>query len=220
MMENNEELIYFTACVVVMFNAKLNKQRFYTQHEQEIISCAVSNQSGDYIATGELGDTPKIHIWNSRTLENLIILSGIHKKGIHLMSFSKSDKYLISCGLKKPSAIVIYDWKNKTVLVSTTISSPTQDIFIFPDMYIDEKLREEEEPKNTNKAQAIEDVESEGDEEEKDVAIMGNQKAASQDSEKIVILSRLEITIFDLTSNSLNSHFISIHESEIKSEVL
>jgi WD40 repeat protein len=80
--------------LVILFNPKLNQQRFYTQHEQEVISCAVSNESGDYIATGELGDPTlgirdnlmyKIHIWNSRTLENITILSGIHKRGIHLL---------------------------------------------------------------------------------------------------------------------------------------
>ena len=143
MMGNNEELIYFSACIVVLFNPKLNQQRFYTEHEQEVISCAVSNLSGDYIATGELGDPSlgskdnqlyKIHVWNSKTLENITILSGIHRRGIHLLWFSKSDKYLITWGLNKPSAVVIYDWKNETVLVSTSIPSPTQDIFIFPDL--------------------------------------------------------------------------------------
>jgi WD40 repeat protein len=139
---NNEELIYFTACFVILFNPKTNQQRFYTQHGQEVISCAVSNESGDYIATGELGDPPKIHIWSSRTLENIKILSGIHRRGVHLLAFSKSDKFLITCGLNKPSAIVIYDWNKEVVLVSTCIQTPTQDIFILPDLYIDEILKE------------------------------------------------------------------------------
>ena len=111
MMGNNEEIIYYTACIVILFNSKLNQQRFYNEHEQEVISCAISNESGDYIASGELGDTPAIHVWNSRTLENLAILSGIHRRGIHLIAFSKTDKFLVTCGLNKPSAVIIYDWK-------------------------------------------------------------------------------------------------------------
>ena len=223
-MGNNEEIVYFTACMVILFNPKLNQQRFYTQHEQEVISVAVSNQSGDYIASSELGDPPNIHVWDSRTLENITILSGIHRKGIHLMAFSKSDKYLVTCGLTKPSAVVIYDWKKEVVLVSTSISSPTQDIFIFPDMYLDEAMQEEEakQPQQDNQFLPIENEDHEGDEEEEDekqVEIMG-KKQPVQEVEKIVILSKKELTIFDLTSTSLNSHSISIFDSEIKSEVI
>ena len=221
MMSNNEEIVYFTAWLVVLFNPKLNQQRFYTQHEQEVISCAVSNQSGDFIASGELGDPPKVHVFNSRTLENITILAGIHRKGVHLIAFSKTDKYLVTCGLNKPSAVVIYDWKKETVLVSTSIQSPTQDIFIFPDLYIDEKIKEEEakDPQTDKKLLTIQDEEHEGDEEDGPIEIMNKPKQII-DLEQIVILSKAEISIFDLSSSSLNSHSISIVDSEVSSEVI
>lgn len=109
------------------------------------------------------------------------------------------------------------------MLVSTSIASPTQDIFIFPDMYLDEKLNEEEEKEprvETNKL-AIQEEEHEGDEEEeeKQLEIMG-KNVAPLSVEKIVILSKTDITVFDLTSSSLNSHSISIEDSDIKSEVI
>lgn len=224
MMGNNEEIIYFTACIVILFNPKLNQQRFYNQHEQEVISLAVSNESGDFIASSEFGDPPAIHIWNSRTLENLVILKGIHRKGVHLMSFSKTDKYLVTCGLNKPSAVIIYDWKKETVLVSTSIQSPTQDIFILPDLYLDEKIRTEE----TKRAETDRNImgskfqndegEGEGDEEEK-INIMAETKLV-QETEHIVILSKTEISIFDLTPHSLNSHSISILDSEAPMDVI
>lgn len=94
------------------------------QHEAEILSLAVSNQSGDLIATGELADQPKIHIWNSRTLENYVILKGLHKRGVHLLAFSTNDDYLVTCGLNRPSAVIIYEWKHNLVLVSVSVSAP------------------------------------------------------------------------------------------------
>ena len=70
-------MIYFVASVIVIFNPNINTQKFYLQHDQEVLSLAVSNENGDFIASGELADHPKVHIWNCRTLENLNILKGI-----------------------------------------------------------------------------------------------------------------------------------------------
>lgn len=53
MQEYNEEIIYFVSSNVILLNVHLNRQRFYTEHTQEIISLAISNLNGDYIATGE-----------------------------------------------------------------------------------------------------------------------------------------------------------------------
>jgi hypothetical protein len=132
MQEYNEELVYFVSNIVILLNVHLNRQRFYTQHAQEIISLAVSNLNGDIIATGEYsaGVKPTVHIWNSRTLENINVLKGVHQKGIHLLAFSSDDKFLITCGLLNPSAILIYDWAVGTIIVSSSIASPTQDILI------------------------------------------------------------------------------------------
>jgi len=132
MQEYNEEILYFISNTVILLNFSLNRQRFYTQHNQEIISLAVSNLNGDFVATGELSLTvkPCIHIWNSRTLDNMNVLTGIHQKGIHLLAFSSDDRFLITCGLLSPSAVLIYDWAAGSVVVSTKIMSPTQDILI------------------------------------------------------------------------------------------
>jgi WD40 repeat protein len=108
---NSEEIAYFTASIVVLYNTRLNTQRFYVQHEAELLSLAVSNQSGDLIATGEMADHPCIHVWNSRTLDNYAILKGLHKRGVHMIAFSNNDEYLITCGMTRPSAVIIYDWK-------------------------------------------------------------------------------------------------------------
>jgi microtubule-associated protein-like 5 len=92
---------------------------------------AVSNTSGDIVATGEFSSIkPAVHIWNSRTLDNVMVLDGIHQKGIHLLAFSSDDKYLITCGLQHPSAVLIYEWTSGAVMVSSRIMTPTQDIVV------------------------------------------------------------------------------------------
>jgi WD40 repeat protein len=107
------------------------------QHEAELLSLAVSNQSGDLIATGEMADHPCIHVWNSRTLDNYAILKGLHKRGVHMIAFSNNDEYLITCGMTRPSAVIIYDWKTQAVLVSTSIMNATQDLFMLPEFAAD-----------------------------------------------------------------------------------
>ena len=120
--ENNEEIIYFVSNTVVLLNIKLTKQRFYTLHENEVISMAISNLNGDYVATGELAPhLPCIHIWNCRSLENVSILRGIHKHGVHLLAFSGDDRFLFTCGHQVPSPVVVYDWQTGAVIISASI---------------------------------------------------------------------------------------------------
>jgi WD40 repeat protein len=83
---------------------------------------AICNSNGDLVATGELSAVkPAIHIWNSRTLQNIQVLAGVHQKGIHLIQFSSDDRFLMTCGLQNPSAVLIYDWYSGVVIISASI---------------------------------------------------------------------------------------------------
>lgn len=50
------------------------------------------------------------------------------------MAFTQDDKHLVTCGLNMPSAILIYEWQTGEIIISTSINSPTQDIFTLPEM--------------------------------------------------------------------------------------
>ena len=121
LVQNSEEFLYFTACIIILYNPRIKRQRFYTEHTQEIISAAISNDDGSYIASGEIGQKPFIHVWNSRTLNNICILGGIHSEAVHSMSFTENDVYLVTAGLTTPSSIVVYDWKVGLPLQSTRV---------------------------------------------------------------------------------------------------
>ena len=77
-----EKILYFTACVVIVYYYKLNKQRHYIQHEKEVCSLAVSK--GSLAASGERGSSPTIHVWDINTLQTVCILKSYHKHDIYL----------------------------------------------------------------------------------------------------------------------------------------
>jgi microtubule-associated protein-like 5 len=39
----NEKLIYYTACIIIIYYPKINEQKHYLEHDSEIISLAVAN---------------------------------------------------------------------------------------------------------------------------------------------------------------------------------
>lgn len=84
---------------------------------------------GRFVASGELALNPAIHIWSRRTLESLAVIRGLHSHGVHLLQFTNENKFLVTCGLTNPSAIIIYDWEKNEVVISTSIHAPTQEIF-------------------------------------------------------------------------------------------
>jgi WD40 repeat protein len=64
-----------------------------------------------------------IHIWDSSNLGTRSRLSGVHAFAIVSLAFSADGDRLISCGVDDMHTIAIWDWKNKTLLVSAP-SSP------------------------------------------------------------------------------------------------
>jgi microtubule-associated protein-like 5 len=42
------------------------------------------------VATGQVGKSPQILVWNSRTLETTSILKGEHTDGVGILAFNKS----------------------------------------------------------------------------------------------------------------------------------
>lgn len=77
--------MYFIASVVVLLNTSIRRQRFYLNHNSEVISIAVSTIDGSIIASGELGDKPAIHVWSRKSLETIQVIRGMHAIGVHLL---------------------------------------------------------------------------------------------------------------------------------------
>ena len=105
-------------------------QQFANDHTDKITALAVHHESKSmtYVATGQVGLVPKINVWTSHTMENKVVLVGVHKVGVCQLDFSPSGKLLVSVGMDVYHSIAVYDWQAKAaVFTSVTTMQPVLD---------------------------------------------------------------------------------------------
>lgn len=78
-------------------------------------------------ASGELGDNPEIHLWNSRTTAVLCIFKDVHRKGISSLQFSDSGDVLVSLGQDIYHSFTVFrspgkNWTDGIILYASTVS--------------------------------------------------------------------------------------------------
>uniref|UniRef100_H3AR31 EMAP like 6 n=1 Tax=Latimeria chalumnae TaxID=7897 RepID=H3AR31_LATCH len=112
------EVVYHIAAVAVVYNLQQHLQRFYLGHDDDILSLAIHPMK-DYVATGQVGRDPAIHIWDTQTLKCLSLLKGQHQRGVCALDFSADGKGLVSIGLDDNHTIVVWDWKKGEKLATT-----------------------------------------------------------------------------------------------------
>ncbi len=121
-----------------------------------------------------------------------------------MLAFSNNDEYLVTCGLTRPSAVIIYDWKSQSVLVSTSIMNATQDLYMLPETQSLEvkKLPGQGEPGDP----AL-------DETQIDAVDVPGMRPTDDRKQKIVVISLDEIVVFEITKTDFNIHYISFEEA-------
>jgi len=82
------------------------------------------------VASGELGEKPAIHVWESDTLQNIAVLKGIHSKGVSLLCFIKQNDLLASCGVRIDSPLLVYNVNDGTLVLSTRLKGYALDLQI------------------------------------------------------------------------------------------
>lgn len=111
-------IVYHAAAAGIVFNLVENTQKFYLQHDDDIISLCINDKYKNTVATGQIGQKAQIHIWDVNTMETLSILSGLHTQGVCSVGFSRSGKLLVSVGLDKNHTIGIWRWKEGSLAAS------------------------------------------------------------------------------------------------------
>uniref|UniRef100_A0A673YGQ8 EMAP like 6 n=1 Tax=Salmo trutta TaxID=8032 RepID=A0A673YGQ8_SALTR len=104
------EVVYHVAAVAVVYNRQQHAQRFYLGHDDDILSLTV-HPLKDYVATGQVGRDPAIHVWDIQTLKCLSLLKGHHQRGVCALEFTVDGKSLVSVGIDEGHSIVLWDWK-------------------------------------------------------------------------------------------------------------
>jgi len=110
-------IVYHTAAVGVVLDPRRHRQRFHFGHTDDIIGFAM-HPRGHLAATGELGRTPKILIWDVHAGTTVLTLKGFHKRGVPLLEFSPSGEQLISVGLDDDHSLALYRVEDGTLLAT------------------------------------------------------------------------------------------------------
>lgn len=113
------DVIYFVAGVGIVYNDKEHKQKFFLEHDDDIMSLTL-HPDKVHVATGQVGKSPQIIVWDSTTIKPTSILKGGHKEGVILLDFSANGERLVSCGMDTDSTIAIWSWKKGLMLTKST----------------------------------------------------------------------------------------------------
>jgi WD40 repeat protein len=116
-------IVYIAAALAIVVDPKTGKQRYMSGHTDDIISIALTHtgakKRGSYsiVATGEVGRTPKIIVWESGRMNVVNTLRGAHQRGVVQLSFSPDGDTLASIGLDDQNSLALHDWRSGVVLV-------------------------------------------------------------------------------------------------------
>ncbi|KFO18258.1 Echinoderm microtubule-associated protein-like 5 [Fukomys damarensis] len=132
------EIVYHVAAVGVIYNRQQNTQRFYLGHDDDIL-CLAIHPLKDYVATGQVGRDPSIHIWDTETVKPLSVLKGYHQYGVSAVDFSADGKRLASVGIDDSHTLVLWDWK-KGEKLSIARGSKDKIFAVKMNPYVPDKL--------------------------------------------------------------------------------
>jgi len=141
--ESTDEIVYFAAAVVVLYNVKNHTQRHYNMHNDDVKSLAV-HPDQSIVASGQVAGLeldgreykgssspikpriPAIHIWSVSSLQTLHILTGFNRS-VACISFSVSDggKHLAAVDESNDHVLSVWLWnKEKKITEQKSSKDP------------------------------------------------------------------------------------------------
>ena len=108
-------VVYFVSRIAIVYNPAKNRQAFYQGHRMRISTLA-RHPTEAIIATGEVNQSPEIHLWNANTMETLAILRTAHRGGVLHLEFSRDGSQLVSIGMDISYSMQIFNWRQERVV--------------------------------------------------------------------------------------------------------
>ena len=102
----NGDVVFITGCLGVIQSRDMHQQLFYQGHSHPLASLTVTCD-GLFAASGEIHEHPGIHIWDSCSAYSISKFSGLHRKSITSLSFSRSGGSLVSLGQDPMHSVVV-----------------------------------------------------------------------------------------------------------------
>eukprot|EP00055_Hartaetosiga_balthica_P012061 m.57177 g.57177 ORF g.57177 m.57177 type:complete len:1939 (+) comp7823_c0_seq2:90-5906(+) len=119
---DKDTIVYHAAGACIVMNTRTRKQSFYLEHTDDVICLATNPKKAHYIATGQIGEDPAIHVWSAKTLETLSIVSHAHKIGVGSVNFSANGKVLVSVGVSDTPEVCVFRWQTGIQLAKATVN--------------------------------------------------------------------------------------------------
>ncbi|XP_034044856.1 cilia- and flagella-associated protein 52 [Thalassophryne amazonica] len=121
---DTEHLIYPLGPTIILKRIKDGKQEFFQGHTKNVCSISVS-KSGSYIASGQvnsMGFKAPVIIWDyaQRVIYTHLEL---HKVKVESVSFSPSEKYLVSLGGLDDGRIIVWDIESQQAICACSSSA-------------------------------------------------------------------------------------------------
>lgn len=104
------KLCYHAAGVGCAMNTQTRKQNFFDLHDDDI-TCLVMHPSRRYVATGQVGASPAIHVWRASDGQRVASIRGAHNASVLLLAFSADGRYLASVGADPEHTVAVHEWE-------------------------------------------------------------------------------------------------------------
>lgn len=124
---SDREIAFPAAAVVVVMDIVTEKQKFFINHTDDVISLATYSPLS-VMASSQLGSDGSILVWNYRDLnancemspcQQLLPSPQVGLRGINNLCFSPDGKLLLACGIEDSRVVYIFDWQKNVLLTST-----------------------------------------------------------------------------------------------------
>ena len=114
--EDNYDIVYYTATLVIVYNLRTKSQRFYMGHSSEV-TCLAMHPSQQIVATGDIKGY--VHIWKVDTMQALSVIEGIVKQGVALLCFSPKGDRIAKVGKDPDHTLAIFDVSTGALISSS-----------------------------------------------------------------------------------------------------
>ena len=91
-----------------------NSQEFLRKHD-DLITCLQLSPTGNFLASGQLGNNSNVHVWDFNTQKVILTLEE-HDKFVQGLDFSHDEKLLVTIGGTEDNKLLVWDLSNGCIV--------------------------------------------------------------------------------------------------------
>jgi WD40 repeat protein len=118
----SNDILYPVGKYVILYTLKTHQQKFFTAHT-ETVSVVQMHPMLTHVASGEVGDSPAVMVWDADSLQVLHHSSGNYRNGISQLSFSPNGDLLLVVDNAPIKTLFLLQWKQNNVIFQDSINA-------------------------------------------------------------------------------------------------